>query len=105
MRIESTIRMWDAVPQTEVCVWACMEHFKTDKQITLWASGASKQSNTHKMAGLESIHLNAVRLKWIRMVERKSDVSIYIVLKWQTGGWAVNVNKRTKRKEKITHSS
>ncbi len=29
----------------------------------------------------------------------------YIVLKWQTGAWTINVNQRTKCKEKITHSS
>ncbi len=31
-----------------VCVCSCAARSKTDKQSTLWASGASKRSNTHK---------------------------------------------------------
>ncbi len=35
-------------PGWSVCVCACAARSKTDKQITLWASDASKRSNTHK---------------------------------------------------------
>ncbi len=80
-----------------------------NKLITLWASGAAIIDKTHtkyvQMAGLDSIQLNSLCLKWTRAVGRKSDVCQYIVLKWQTGAWALNVNQRTKREEKITHSS
>ncbi len=66
------MRTRDAAPHAEmcvcvcvcVCVRACAERSKTDRQITLWASGASKRSNTHKkyvtMASYESIHLNSL---------------------------------------------
>ncbi len=46
-----------------VCVCACAALSKTDRQITVWASGASKRQIHTKyvqMAGYESIHLNIV---------------------------------------------
>ncbi len=90
-----------------VCVCACAARSKTDKQSTLWASACpNDQIHTKyvKTAGLESIHLNTVYvLKWMRTVWRKYGFSIFCL---KVTDWCfINVNQRTKRKEKITHSS
>ncbi len=90
------------------CVRACLRsggaRSKTDRQITLWASGASKRSNTHKICPNGRLRECSLKhrlcLKWARTVGRKSDVCQYIVLKWQTGAWTINVNQRTKCERK-----
>ncbi len=87
-----------------VCVRACAERSKTDRQITLWSSGASKRSNTHKICPNGRLREYSLKhrlcLKWARTVGRKSDVCQYIILKWQTGAWTINVNQRTKCERK-----
>ncbi len=89
-----------------VCVRAraCAARSKTDRQITLWASGASKRSNTHTICPngrLREYSLkHSLGHKWARTVGRKSDVCQYIILKWQTGAWTINVNQRTKCERK-----
>ncbi len=101
----------DAVSQAEmvcVCARACAAHSKTDKQITMsfGCVQAIKYTKYVKMAGYESIHLNTVYVDQNSCgIYWKSDVCQYIVLKWQTGAWTINVNQRKKCKEKITHSS
>ncbi len=63
-----------------VCVCACAARSKTDKQSTLWASGASKRSNTHNICqngrlgdySLKTVYI----LKWTRTVGRQLCVNI-----------------------------
>ncbi len=91
-----------------VCVCACLSsggaRSKTDRQITVWASGASKRSNTHKICQNGRLREYSLKhclcLKWTRTVGRKSDVCQYIVLKWQTGAWTINVIKEKNAKRK-----
>ncbi len=89
-----------------VCVCACAARSKTDKQSTLWASGASKRSNTHticKTDGLESIHLKHSLYLKVNENSWEKIVCQYFVL---VTDWSFfNVNQRTKYKDKITHSS
>ncbi len=58
-----------------------------------------------QMAGYESIHLNTVYVLNGPEQLGENPMCQYIVLKWQTGAWTINVIKEKKCKEKITHSS
>ncbi len=87
-----------------VCARVCARS-KTDKQSTLWASGASKRSNTHTIC--KNGRLGEYSLKhslYLKVNEnsREKTVSIFcLVTDWSF----FNVNQRTKYKDKITHSS
>ncbi len=82
-----------------VCVCACAARSKTDKQSTLWASDASKRSNTHticKNGRLGEYSLKTVYiLKWKRTVGRKLCQYFVLVTDWSF----FNVNQRTKHRE------
>ncbi len=83
-----------------VCVCACAAHSKTDKQSTLWASGASKRSNTHTICKngrlgeyslKHSLYLKVNENSWEKIVCQ------YFVL---VTDWSFfNVNQRTKHRE------
>ncbi len=113
------IRTRDAVSQAEicvcvcvfvcVCVCVCVPAQRAPKRTGKlhFELRASKRSNTHKICqnGLlrEYSLKHRLSLKWTRTVGRKSDVCQYIVLKWQTGAWTINVNQR-KKMQRENHS-
>ncbi len=88
-----------------VCACVCLRaaRSKTDKQITLWASGASKRSKTHticKTDGLESIHLKHSLYLKVNENSWEKIVCQYFVL---VTDWSFfNVNQRTKYGEKYS---
>ncbi len=88
-----------------VCVRACAVRSKTDKQSTLWVSGASKRSNTHticKNGRLGEYSLKTVYIvKWTRTVGRK--LCVNILSQWQIGASSILIKEQNT--EKITHSS
>ncbi len=105
------IKRWKSNPHERrcssswsVCARVCARS-KTDKQSTLWASGASKRSNTHticKNGRLGKYLLKTVYIsKWTRTVGRKLCQYFVLVTDWCFN----NVKQRTKHEEKITHSS
>ncbi len=92
-----------------VCVCACAARSKTDKQSTLWASGASKRSNTHtickngRLGEYSNSHWRVWRvyiLKWTRTVGRK--LCVNILSQWQIGASSMLIKEQNT--EKITHS-
>ncbi len=89
-----------------VCVCACTACSKTDKQSTLWASGAPKWSNTHticKNGRLGDYSLkHSLCLKGMRTVGRKSDVCQYVVLKWQTSDSLMLIEEQNAKRKSPT---
>ncbi len=83
--------------RVRVCVRACAARSKTDKQSTLWASGASKRSNTHKACKngwlgeyslKHSLCLKVNENSWEKIVCQ------YFVLKWQTGASSMLIKEQ-----------
>ncbi len=88
-----------------VCVCACAVRSKTDKQSTLWASGASKRSNTHKACkngrlgeySLKTVYI----LKWSRTFGRK--LCVNILSQWQIGASSMLIKEQNTKTK--SHSS
>ncbi len=93
-------------PGWSVCVCVCARArrvLETDKQSTLWASDASKRSNTHKACKNDRLGENSLKHSLCLKVNENSWEKIvcqYFVL--VTDWCFINVNQRTKCKEKIT---
>ncbi len=87
-----------------VCVRACAARSKTDKQNTLWASGASKRSNTHKACkngrlveySLKTVYM----LKWMRTVGRK--LCVNILSQWQIGASSMLIKEQNTKTKSLT---
>ncbi len=93
-----------------VCVRGCAAEERAPNgkgKLQFWASGVSKRSNTHKICQNGRLREYSLKhrlcLKWTRTVGRKSYACQYIVLKWQTGAWTINVNQR-KKMQRENHS-
>ncbi len=88
-----------------VCVCACAARSKTDKQNTLWASGASKRSNAHKACktdGFEEYSLkNTVYIfKWTRTVGRK--IVCQYLSQWQIGASSMLIKEQNTKTKSLT---
>ncbi len=87
-----------------VCVCACAARSKTDKQSTLWASGASKRSKTHTICingrlgeySLKTVYI----LKWTRTVGRK--LSVNILSQWQIGASSMLIKEQNTKTKSLT---
>ncbi len=87
-----------------VCVCACAARSKTDKQSTLWASGVSKRSNTHKACkngrlgeySLKTVYI----LKWTRTVGRK--LCVNILSQWQIGASSMLIKEQNTKTKSLT---
>ncbi len=86
------------------CVCVCAARSKTDKQSTLWASGASKRSNTHKACkngrlgeySLKTVYI----LKWTRTVGRK--LCVNILSQWQIGASSMLIKEQNTKTKSLT---
>ncbi len=93
-----------------VCARACAAEERAPKRTSKLQFELRARPNDQihtkyvKMAGYESIQLNTVYVLSGREQLGENPMCQYIVLKSPTGAWTINVNQRTKCKEKITHS-
>ncbi len=86
------------------CVCVCAARSKTDKQSTLWVSGASKRSNTHTICknrrlgeySLKTVHV----LKWTRTVGRK--LCVNILSQWQIGASSMLIKEQNTKTKLLT---
>ncbi len=91
-----------------VCVCVCAACSKTDRQSTLWASGASKRSNTHKACkngrlgeySLKSEFISVYILKWRRTVGRK--LCVNILSSWQIGASSMLIKEQNTKTKSLT---
>ncbi len=83
-----------------VCVCACAARSKTDKQNTLWASGASKRSNTHKACKNGRLGEYSLKHSLYLQVNENSWEKIVCQYFVSVTDWSFfNVNQRTKHRE------